>query len=423
MPTKPSTDHMISRKSFTANGKTYNPPGCRVAVICLDGSSDEYINAALAHKQMPNLSAMLEQGGFRGVARAALPSFTNVNNASIVTGVPPSVHGISGNFFLDPDSGQEVMMNSGSFLRVETILAEAARAGRRVGVVTAKEKLRDILSHGLAGIAFSAEKADEAKKITHGIDHVEDVVGAPAPPIYSAEASLFVLAAGVAMMQHGLADLVYLSLTDYMQHKHAPGSDRAIEFYSQIDIEIGRLLACRALVAATADHGMNAKQHMDRTPNVIYLETLLTETFGDGCDVILPITDPYVVHHGSLGSFAVVHLAEHMNAEAVGQWILGLDGITEVYHRRQAAEKLELPADRIGDLVVLSARDVVIGRTPDQHDLTAVAKGLRSHGGRYEEMVPLLLSEPLKPRYAQYADTDPRNFDVFDFALNGTTRT
>lgn len=423
MPTKLSTDYLISRKSFTANGKTYNPPGCPVAVICLDGSSDEYINAALAHKQMPNLSAMMEQGGFRGVVRAALPSFTNVNNASIVTGVPPSVHGISGNFFLDPDSGQEVMMNSGSFLRVETILAEAARAGRRVGVVTAKEKLRDILSHGLAGIAFSAEKADEAKKITHGIDHVEDLVGAPVPPIYSAEASLFVLAAGVALMQHGLADLLYLSLTDYMQHKHAPGSDRAIEFYNQIDIEIGRLLACRALVAATADHGMNAKQHMDRTPNVIYLETLLTETFGDGCDVILPITDPYVVHHGSLGSFAVVHLAEHMNAETVGQWILGLDGITEVHHRQQAAEKLELPADRIGDLVVLSARDVVIGRTPDHHDLTAVAKGLRSHGGRYEEMVPLLLSEPLKPRYAQYVDTDPRNFDVFDFALNGTTRT
>lgn len=423
MPTKLSTDYLISRKSFTANGKTYNPPGCPVAVICLDGSSDEYINAALAHKQMPNLSAMMEQGGFRGVVRAALPSFTNVNNASIVTGVPPSVHGISGNFFLDPDSGKEVMMNSGSFLRVETILAEAAKAGRRVGVVTAKEKLRDILSHGLAGIAFSAEKADEAKKMTHGIDHVEDLVGAPVPPIYSAEASLFVLAAGVALMQHGLADLLYLSLTDYMQHKHAPGSDQAIEFYNQIDIEIGRLLACRALVAATADHGMNAKQHMDRTPNVIYLETLLTETFGDGCDVILPITDPYVVHHGSLGSFAVVHLAEHMNAETVGQWILGLDGITEVHHRQQAAEKLELPADRIGDLVVLSARDVVIGRTPDHHDLTAVAKGLRSHGGRYEEMVPLLLSEPLKPRYAQYVDTDPRNFDVFDFALNGTTRT
>ena len=412
----------ISCKPFTANGKAYSPPECPVVVVCMDGSSDEYLNAALARKRMPNLAAMLQQDGFRGMARAALPSFTNVNNASIVTGVPPSRHGISGNFFLDPETGEEVMMNSGSYLRAETILAAAANAGRRVGVVTAKEKLRDILARDLNGIAFSAEKAAQARKETHGIENVEALVGDPTPPIYSAEASLFVLSAGVALLRNGLADLLYLSLTDYMQHKHAPASGPAVEFYGQLDHQIGRLLEMGALFAATADHGMNAKQRMDGTPNVIYLETMLTEEFGSGCSVILPITDPYVVHHGSLGSFAVVHMDNKINAGAVRKWIGRLEGITEIHDRNEAAVKLELPADRIGDLVVLSARDVVIGRTPAHHDLRSVATGLRSHGGRYEEMVPLLLSEPLTPRYTQYADTDPRNFDIFDFALNGTVR-
>jgi len=422
MPEMSTSERPISSRPFTANSKTYTPPSCPVVVICLDGSSDEYLNAALVQQCMPNLEAMLRRGGFRGVVRAALPSFTNVNNASIVTGVPPQIHGISGNFFLDPQTGQEVMMNSGSYLRAETILAQAALAGRRVGVVTAKEKLRDILSHNLEGIAFSAEKADQAKVETHGIDNVEALVGAPTPPIYSAEASLFVLAAGVALLRQELSDLLYLSLTDYMQHKYAPSSTEAIEFYGQLDHQIGHLLSTGAIVAATADHGMNAKQRRDGTPNVVYLETLLNQSFGRGCTIILPITDPYVVHHGSLGSFAEVHVPEHLDAETIRRWIEQLTGITEVYDRREAGRRLELPSDRIGNLVVLSARDVVIGRTPEHHDLEAVATGLRSHGGRYEEMVPLLLSEPLKPLYARYADADPRNFDIFDFALNGTTR-
>ncbi len=412
----------IQTVPFEVNGRSYRPPGCPVAVICIDGCADEYLNAALVRNCMPNLSEMLQRGGFRGQARAALPTFTNVNNASIVTGVPPSVHGISGNFFLDPDTGEEVMMNSGSYLRAETILAAAAKVQRKVAVVTAKEKLRDILAHNLRGIAFSAEKANQATEQTHGIANAEELVGARTPPIYSADASLFVLASGVALLQHGLADFLYLSLTDYMQHKYAPDSASSLAFYKQLDHQIGRLIAAGALVGATADHGMNAKQRMDGTPNVVYLETLLAAEFGQDCRVVLPITDPYVVHHGSLGSFAVIYLPEDVDVARVHAWVMQLDGVTEVFDRSQAASKLELPEDRIGDLVVLSGRDVVIGRAPEHHDLRAVASGLRSHGGRYEEMVPLFLSESLTPRYARYATTDPRNFDIFDFTLNGTMK-
>ena len=194
---------------FTANGRSYRPPPRPVAVVCLDGCADEYLDAALARGRMPCL-ARLAVEGWRGLARAALPSFTNTNNASIATGVPPAAHGISGNFFLDPETGEEVMMNSARYLRAGTILAAAARAGRRVAIATAKDKLREILAHDLAGISFSAEKAREARRETHGIDGLEELAGMAAPPIYSAGASLFVLRAGAALLERGRADFLYL---------------------------------------------------------------------------------------------------------------------------------------------------------------------------------------------------------------------
>jgi len=419
--------------AFSVNGRRYHPPARPIVVICLDGSADEYLDATLARGRMPNLQRMAVRG-YRGMARGALPSFTNVNNSSIVTGVSPSVHGISGNFFYDAMTGQEVMMNSAKYLRAETILAAAADAGRKVGVVTAKEKLRDIFSHNLTGIAFSSEKASQAKKETHGITDVEKIVGRPTPQIYSGDASLYVFWSGVALLEQGLADFLYLSTTDYMQHAYAPESPESLDFYAAIDHELGRLLELGAIVGLTADHGMNAKQKPDGSPNVIYLESLLTEKFGNGFRVILPITDPYVVHHGALGSFAVVHLPTGSGDSppplegvrgglllgAVRDWLMELPGVTEVYDRATAARKLELPADRLGELVVLSGRNVVLGRTPEYHDLKALHGGLRSHGGRYEEMVPFIFSEPLRPGYAVKVAGDPRNFDIFDFAVNGT---
>jgi len=408
-----------SKSAFSVNGRSYQPPARSVVVICLDGTSDEYLDAAMARGMVPNLQRISVKG-FRGVARGALPSFTNVNNASIVTGVPPSVHGISGNFFLDPATGEEVMMNSAKYLCAPTILTAAAEAGRTVAMVTAKEKLRDILSHQLEGIAFSSEKANQAQQKTHGIADVEKMVGQPTPPIYSAEASLFVLQAGVALLEQERADLLYLSLTDYIQHKFAPEAPQAVQFLAAIDEQVGRMLELGAVVGATADHGMNSKQTVWGEPNVIYLESLLTKEFGGGFRVILPITDPYVLHHGALGSFAMVHLAKPALAEPLEQWLMQFEEITEVYDRETAARKLELPADRIGDLVVMSRRDVALGRTPQHHDLSVLDGILRSHGGRYEEMVPLIVSEPLIPEYLARAAADPRNFDVFDFTLNGT---
>lgn len=85
----------ISTTPFSVNGKLYTPPAKPIVVICMDGSADEYLDTTMTHDRMPNLKKMVLQG-YRGMVRGALPSFTNVNNSSIVTGVSPAVHGICG---------------------------------------------------------------------------------------------------------------------------------------------------------------------------------------------------------------------------------------------------------------------------------------------------------------------------------------
>lgn len=408
----------FSTSPFSVNGRRYEPPARPVVAICMDGCEDDYLTVALARGRMPHLARMAD-GGYRGLARAALPTYTNVNNACIVTGVPPSVTGISGNFFLDPGSGAEVMMNSARYLRCDTILAAAARSGRKVAMVTAKEKLRDLLTRGLQGIAFSAERAGEQIRDLPGLEGLAETVREGSPDIYSAEASLFVLRAGVALLESRQSDFLYLSLTDYVQHRHAPSAPEALDFYEAIDHQLGRLLELGATVGATADHGMNAKTGADGRPNVIYLESELREEFGGGVTVICPITDPYVVHHGALGSAVTIHLAEGVSETEVVRWLSRRQGVTEVSRRQESVTRLELPPDRIGDLMVFSDRDVVMGRTPRYHDLSRLRGGLRSHGGRFEETVPLLLSEP--GRRAGAAG-DPRNFDLFAYLCEGGSR-
>ncbi|MDE0914573.1 MAG: phosphonoacetate hydrolase [Planctomycetota bacterium] len=402
----------IASGPFRLNGRDYQLPACPVVAVCIDGCADEYLSSAIAHGHMPRLQQMAASG-FRGMARGAMPSFTNVNNAAIACGGPPSLTGISGNFFLDPDSGEEVMMNSPEYLRAPTVFAAASHAGRKVAVVTAKDKLRKFLSKDLeAGICFSSEKANETSMEENGIEDAEALVGRSTPEVYSGDLSLFAMEAGAALLERGEADFLYLTLSDYVQHKHTPDEPEALEFYAGIDAVIGRCLDAGARVGVTADHGMNGKTTAGK-PNVLFVEDELRAAFGAGVRVICTITDPYVVHHGALGGFVVVHLEDPSLAEAICRHCLTLPGVAEALPREAAAAKLELPADRLGDLVVLSTRNWVLGRSAEHHDLAMLGGVLRSHGSRYEEIVPLILSEPMPQSQLENAWSDLRSFDLF----------
>jgi len=385
-----------------------------VVVVCIDGCEYDYLERAAAAGCTPYLAGLLREGtAFK--AACVVPSFTNPNNLSIVTGVPPAVHGICGNYFYDRATDAEVMMNDPRYLRTGTALAAFAQAGARVAVVTAKDKLRALLGHELQGICFSAEKAGAATLADHGIERVVALVGRPVPSVYSAELSEFVLAAGVKLMETQRPDLMYLSTTDYVQHKCAPGSEGANAFYAMMDRYFARLDALGAVLALTADHGMNAKTRADGTPNVVYLQDLLDGWIGAGrARVILPITDPYVVHHGALGSFATIYLDAELR-DGVRRRLDALEGIDLVLPNAEACARFELPPDRMGDLVVVSARNVVLGTSVARHDLSGLDAPLRSHGGISEQTVPLLFNRPV----AGATGREPlRNFDVLDLALN-----
>ncbi|HLF21788.1 MAG TPA: phosphonoacetate hydrolase [Aestuariivirga sp.] len=408
-----------NRKPVSVNGRGYAWPAAPLVVICCDGSEPDYMELARAKGLMPNLDRIIAKGeNRRGLS--AMPSFTNPNNLSIVTGRPPAVHGICGNYLIDPATGAETMMNDPKWLRAPTIFEAFQKAGAKVAVVTAKDKLRLLLGKGLvfdgSAVCFSSERADKAALKENGIDKVCDMVGMSVPEVYSAELSEFVLAAGVKLLASMRPDLMYLSTTDYVQHKYAPGSAGANSFYAMMDRYLGELDRAGAIMVIVADHGMKDKHLANGEPDVIYLQDVLDAKFGIGkTKVILPITDPYVVHHGALGSFATVYAYGPAVADVMAA-IAAQDGIDLVLDRKQGCTRFELPEDRMGDIVVISGgakATKVIGTSRGKHDLSGLKEPLRSHGGLSEQDVPVIVNR----RLAGLSGTI-RNFDAFAIGCN-----
>jgi phosphonoacetate hydrolase len=406
-------------KIVAVNGRQYHWPKAPLVVICCDGSEPDYMEITRAKGLMPNLDRIVAKGeNRRGLS--VIPSFTNPNNLSIVTGAPPSVHGICGNYLIDPATGAETMMNDPKWLRAPTIFEAFQKAGATVAVVTAKDKLRLLLGKGLTfngtAVCFSSERADKAVKAENGIDNVCAMVGMDVPNVYSAELSEFVFAAGVKLLSSMQPDLMYLSTTDYVQHKYAPGSKGANDFYAMMDRYLGQLDDGGAIIVIVADHGMKDKHLATGEPDVIYLQDVLDQKFGAGATkAILPITDPYVAHHGALGSFATVY-AYGPAIKDIMSLVSAQAGIDIALTRKEACTIFELPEDRMGDVIVISGgpkATKVIGTSRDKHDLSGLSEPLRSHGGVTEQEVPIIVN-----RKTGLLSDKLRNFDAFSIGCN-----
>lgn len=406
--------------AININHRQYAWPEQPVVIVCIDGSEPDYIVEAVKAGAMPWMQKIINGKGSDLRGDCVVPSFTNPNNMSIVTGVPPQIHGICGNFYYDRENGVEIMMNDPSLLRTPTIFKAFQDAGAKVAIITAKDKLRRLLGNGLSfgrdgAICFSSEKADEAGIRDNGIDNVTEMVGMDVPSVYSAELSEFIFKAGVRLMDSARPDIMYLSTTDYIQHKFAPGSIAANDFYSMMDSYWSKLDDLGAVIGLTADHGMNAKHNSNGEPNVIYLQDRADDLLGAGKSrVILPITDPYVVHHGALGSFATVYLQDGTDPTDAVSRLGEIEGIELALSNTEGCTQFELASDRMGDIILVADRNTVIGTCADRHDLSGLEVPLRSHGGISEQTVPLIFNRKLdKP-----ADKGLRNFDIFDIALN-----
>ncbi len=405
--------------SIEVNGRVYRAPAHPVVVICLDGCEPDYLDAAITASKVPALEHIRRTGTDR-LAHCVIPSFTNPNNMSIATGRPPTVHGICGNYLYDTETGREVMMNDVRYLRAPTVFNAFQQAGAKVAIVTAKDKLRALLGAGLnlddgSACCFSAEKSATSTRIEHGLENAARWLAMDQPDVYSAELSEFVFAAGVKLLAERRPDLMYLTTTDYIQHKHAPGTPDANAFYEMFDRYLGQLNEMGAVIVITADHGMKPKHKPDGTPDVIYAQDLMDELLGkDAARVILPITDPYVVHHGALGSFATAYLPASIDKNELIGKLRRIEGMMLVVDKNEAEQRFDLPGDRIGDIVMISGENVVIGTSADRHDLSALKEPLRSHGGLTEQQIPFIINRKIEIP----AEPQLFNYDAFYYATS-----
>ena len=414
------------QESIEFHGRSYqlppppSPGPGAVVVVCIDGFDPTYLKKGCEDGILPTMSSWLKSG-FHTTAKCAMPGLTNPNNLSIITGAPTSAHGISGNYYLDKVTGEEHMVFDDSTMTGSTILELMANAGVRVAAVTAKDKLRKIINHGLSpkngAICFSAQHASDCSLVEHGIEHVEDWLGRPALPQYPGDLSIFVLDAGVRLLQEKRADLFYLTLSDYIQHKYALGSAESNEFLRAVDARLGELKKLGAIVAVTGDHGMSAESKDDGTPNVLFLEDFLNSKWTQcRARVICPIADPFVKHHGALRGFVRVHLLGNSgnDFETMLEQVQILPEVEMALSGEEAAALFEMPPDREGEMVVIGRKNAAIGSRHDEHDLTQLeGHRLRSHGALSEQDIPLLRSELIQAN----GQTEPKDGGTLTYSI------
>lgn len=342
-------------------------------IITVDGYDPEYIDACEA----PNLMALARQGFYR-VGKSMMPSVTNVNNVSIVTGEYPSSHGISSNYRMVRETGEDIYMESGEYILSETLFQRASKMGARTILSTSKDKLRTLMSDG-ADVAISSERAP--------VWAVEGV-GEP-PPIYSLDVNGWTIRAASHAMKLASADIVYISTTDFAMHTYAPDEPESQQHISVLDDAIGELVDAHPDVTLllTADHGMNPKRRMVDLADVLGAK-------GIGAEAVPIIKDRYVVHHNNLGGcmFMYLHSTDASRTDEAAGILRETPGVERVYSRQEAADELRLNYGRIGDLVVTGDIDTVFGpkELEDSWDDTGAGHSLRSHASAHEQDVPII---------------------------------
>jgi len=321
---------------------------------------------------MPNLRE-IGRNGISTTCKSMVPTVTNVNNASILTGKFSMEHGITGNYYYDKSSRSEIYMDSASFLRCNTLLQEASNKRFKTLLLTVKDKLRRLLNRGTT-TSFSVENPSPwiLKKI-----------GKP-PSIYSANSSTWLLDATLKTLEKKPYDIIYVSTTDYIPHKYKPGCVEATEYMEKIDEKIGLLADKGVILGVTADHGMNNKRVK------VDLQKLLSE-HGIKTRIVPIIKDEYVEHHQNLGGSVYLYLERDL--EKALTILQDAEGVETIHTKNEAEKAYMLPSDRIGDLFVLGTKDAVFG---------PVDKGLyedvdvRSHGSLHERDVSLIMNQKVK---------------------------
>lgn len=409
------------------NGTAYKKPEKLRVIICMDGISQEYIERAMERGVAPIFEKFKEEG-FYGIAESVIPSLTNPNNISIATGVSPREHGIvTSGLVFDRERGYEII-SSPEHIRCKNILQGFYEAGVKTASITTKDKLRHMLSIG-EGINISAEVAHKFERlgaremIKNSIERTKKsglLERINEKWMYSEESSAFSLDLGINLLRgkgEYIPEVMYISLTDYIPHRHAPGTKTANRYIKCIDEKINALDKMGCVVGITADHGMGAKHNSLGEPNAIWLKDILEQNKIKNYNILLPITDKYLGHHSCLGGCAWIYFKGQGEALKAYEILEETRGIEEVLFNNEAAIKYDLPGELIGDIFLLADKDGVLGSTRKEH--CNIPEGLRSHGGIHEQKVPFIINKSLNREYSLKKNKGLRNFNIFEYALNG----
>lgn len=419
---------MKKTDSVIVNAKMYKRPVRQSVIVCMDGISPEYISGAI-EAGVAGTFERFKENGFYGVAEGVIPSLTNPNNISILTGVLPWEHGIvTSGIAFERKIGKYEIISSPEYIKHENILQRFCESGAKVASITTKDKLRHLLSVD-GGINISAEVAHrfenvgEMEMIKNSIERTKKeglLDKIDEEWMYSEKSSSFSLDLGIKLLEGKgpyVPEIMYISLTDFIPHRYAPGTENANNYIKCIDERINVLDKMGCVIGMTADHGMNAKHDLLGEPNAIWLKDILEERKITGYNILLPITDRYFGHHSCLGGCAWIYLNEGADVFRAMDALKDLEGIEEVLLNNGAARKYDLPENSIGDIFLLADGENVFGATRKEHG--EIPRWLRSHGSTHEQKVPFIINKSLNMEYELKKERGLRNFNIFEYALNG----
>ncbi|MHB8066554.1 MAG: alkaline phosphatase family protein [Desulfobaccales bacterium] len=340
-------------------------------VVCMyDGFGMDYF-------EMSPLPVMKRLGreGLVKRGRAVFPTLTNANNISICCAAWPAEHGVTTNCYFDEAAGKARFLEDADFILAPTIFQRFRQQGVRSALLTCKAKTLKLVG-GHADLAVAAEEPSPEVVQRYG----------PPPPMYSAEVNYWLWEIALDLLQsHPDFGLIYVHTTDYPMHMWAPEESCSLDHLARLDDLLGaaRDIAPDAMFLITADHGMNPKKRcldLRKTCATAGLQLRFA---------VSPVADRLLRHHRGFGGVSYVYVHAAGDLHQVQAFLADLPGVDDALSRPEAARRFHLLPARIGDLVILAAKDTVFGDLagPDEE----LAAGYRNHGSLYEEDIPLIL--------------------------------
>jgi len=289
-------------------------PAGPLILISIDGFRWDYLQ-----KYHPPTLSRLATGGVHATRMTpSFPSKTFPNHYTLVTGLRPAHHGIVGNWFFDPETGETFGMSKPE----SNTQARWWHEGEPVWITAEKQGVRSFCyfwpgseteNHGVRPTRY---KPFDAKVATN--DRVDELLGWLDVPVTD---------------RPGLCTL-YFDVVDTQGHKFGPDAPETAAAVAQVDAAIQRLLdglarlglADTANLVLVSDHGMSPCP----PDQVIFLEDLI-----DMKDVQVESTGPVGGVRPKANTMTAEELAARLRAKAPPQLHVYLRAeVPERFHYR-----------------------------------------------------------------------------------------